>query len=1154
MTQAAAPEDAQGCRRLAEELISRGQLSEAAAVLESGAGRFSNEAHDLYRSAAWLRERRGELGQALLDYRAMLHDTSDKDRFSRHLAYLSLAVDKRQQFAGLPLTKELNLERTFPGWAEKQRESAAGRPPTDASSWMPLPGGARLVAAIAGIDATVLSQPDAVQRLFSFIVDAAPAGAKPQENAVRKDLLAYLKDYRELMEYLEEERLLPLNFDPAKPQPLCLPLVGTSEDVSRARRLLSFFGVGYKLRSSPRGPVIELRIKEGREASKRQGMLRAMGVNVLDPNLREIRIPFENGQARLLGDSAVWSERILSDKDLSKPLLQRFVENPEAMTLYLALADCTEATRDALLRQVTPEQLLKCSDALRIFGAALDFTEGKLALPGSQRSWEELLGVPFSDARFLPTLLTRDSGRALLFYSALKGAPAPVAAYLTSSPSRLGQLYSSMAPYDSGRLVNMGVILARQDLGRIFRMLRVDAAGLLLNIDGRFGRSLFHRLTDSGPGAVRVEPKDLPSLLESPLISRPTQPFSMIDFVEFLKYIQKVRPAILDERTIPLLMRDPFAAPVYLELVWDIDPTADQLVRYLQYCQLLAAADRTGWNVNRTRSSQATFFLLAALRRSRALTQEQARTILDESLDVFSAGDEGRFAAGLAALFSGRWLPSLAAFTDRRGDPGGQDEIVLRALAGSESRQRFFAQGKELEIDLPAYRLQRMKQAIQQQSYTPASVLLRLFAALAGSDADPKALQALLKQVQTARLKEDSSKELRAIVAHVDLPRLDQKVQSSRADAAQLANRLSAELHTELGVTLLTYCYAYAGSAEIDALAFDPNFVRKHAFYGVLSTIKPGWMIAAVEQHDAAGSLLIGSLAGLAFELSRLETAQSVWSFGSQGGKDLVPTLLFTLRHVPASLRSDRAQEYVALNAKLGREAVCLASLDPALNRWLDEYVAAFVSPRRRERIRLALNFSDPLSAAGNLSPSELFLLGEGYFRFLGAMDAGAVAASAGNQAAPTAHDPFCPVVSRLKELSKQTAPSDAARFRAEIDQYGVLLRRRLGLAESSFGIVDSYEALEKSARDEVLFERICDLKIRLAELNYELGIPAYVAEMQSELAVREVLPKTPAVRTSSWHMAVSQIESLRREAVASWMDELLHRGTLSDAFTAAAK
>jgi hypothetical protein len=133
-----------------------------------------------------------------------------------------------------------------------------------------------------------------------------------------------------------------------------------------------------------------------------------------------------------------------------------------------------------------------------------------------------------------------------------------------------------------------------------------------------------------------------------------------------------------------------------------------------------------------------------------------------------------------------------------------------------------------------------------------------------------------------------------------------------------------------------------------------------------------------------------------------------------------------------------------------------------------------------------------------------------------------------------------------LHEIVPSAGTADAERFRDEVEQYGILLRRRLGLAQLSFRNSDSYEDLERSVRKELLYERVCDLKIRMAELGYSLGLPASLAALEAELALHDTLPGSPVAGASAWQSAIEQIELLGRENVRGWMSELISRGSVT--------
>jgi hypothetical protein len=285
-----------------------------------------------------------------------------------------------------------------------------------------------------------------------------------------------------------------------------------------------------------------------------------------------------------------------------------------------------------------------------------------------------------------------------------------------------------------------------------------------------------------------------------------------------------------------------------------------------------------------------------------------------------------------------------------------------------------------------------------------------------------------------------------------------------------------------------------------------------------------------------------------------------------------VPTLLTGMRIIRPSLRSDRAQEYVALSVRLGREILALSAVNPNLSLWCENFLRTLVSPRRRERAMQLVREGNARAANAVLSASELFFIGEAYLassqtqqRRSPSSDIAGV--SAGNSGSAdgvsgngtngngSAHslpsiepslDADCPVLLRIREIIPVPGSSEARQFRREVEQYGILLRRRLGLSQLSFSLADSYEQLERNSREELLYERICDLKIKVAELSYALGLPAYLGEVLGELAVRDILPQSAAVRTNSWKLALEQIGRLEPENARNWVEELLNRGILA--------
>ena len=1154
-------------RSLAQIQTRSGEIGEAVSTLEIGAAQGSRQAHELYREAAELRERRGEYGQALLDYRAMLQSSppeiihSEGTTLSHHLSFLARFLRN-----------------------DKDTTQASSQVK---SSGMIVPGGVSLLARTLGVDPALLKEADGVERMFAFIMEVAPSQSnRLQDNPIRRDLFLYLRHYDALVKHLRKSNLLPEHFEPAKGHELVFPLIGEGEDLKRTKQLLGFFGIGFKGGRGKDGNYeVALNLKQSRGASERQQLLRNLGVNVLDRNARAIRFTARDEEMPLLFDAETWSNKILAgEKAKTLPLLGRFVANVRAMRLYLALAGCSESTREGLVRYTAPGELMTLLDAVSVYGRYLEFKDGKLRLPGSNKAWEALVGAPPDDpAKFIPALLRHDEGRPMLLYYALSVAPAPVQKVLTASAERLLELYQFLPAASPPQAQNAG---RRQDLGRLLRQMKADDQTLLLDVGGRFGKYL---LASEAKGAaasqdsatVRVPIKALPRLLEQRAVSSTHSMASVAEVVEFIRYLHVWNPEVVEDGAADAIMRDLDQSPVFLDLIWDLRPPASLLAKYLAYCETLSSKGARGWNENQTRTSQALFHIISLLHREGTLSREQGLKLFATAMEQMAAEDEATFAFQVAGFVSDHLLPLLAA---QVGPPAEKTDLLLQGLAGPAQIREFSFDGKQLQFDPAHYKLQRMSGAIQQQRYTPLSSILEVFKMLhevrAGKELPrnfPEQLASALGRIQSAEFAPETPSSVKAMVAHVDVASLVEKARRPSKSKSSNSQEIFAALHTELGVTLLTYCYAYHGAAETDALAFDANFVRKHSFYDRSNTKGAGWTAARLEQKEGLGAYIVGSVSGLGFELSNLETAQSAQSFGRREGKSLVPTILSGLRAMHRTLLSDRAQEYVALSVRSGREALALSGIFTEVRSWCDSFLSNLVPPKRRERAMALAKDGNSSGAAEVLSPSELFLVGEAFVKSppslssisstpdlpgsgTGGLLSGPVAPpggeAGGSGASPgtapeelialASKESDCPVSRRLKNMAPDGGTPEGWEFRRELEQYGVLLRKRLGLNQLSLSIADSYEQLEISAGEEVLFERICDLKIRMAELNHAVGLPAYLAEVLGELAIRDILPKTTAVRTNSWKMAIEQIGRLGTENARNWVDELLNRGILA--------
>src|SRR6185436_13412755 len=151
---------------------------------------------------------------------------------------------------------------------------------------------------------------------------------------------------------MNKRGLLPPEFDPLKGHEFVFPLIGSEPALKKTQQFLSFFGVGLKVKKTGDSDfAVSLTLKENRSASERQTLLRNLGINLLDRNLRELRVKLHDDKLPLLYDEQTWTGKILAkEKAKSKHLLGRLVLSARAMNLYVALAGCSDATRDGLIK------------------------------------------------------------------------------------------------------------------------------------------------------------------------------------------------------------------------------------------------------------------------------------------------------------------------------------------------------------------------------------------------------------------------------------------------------------------------------------------------------------------------------------------------------------------------------------------------------------------------------------------------------------------------------------------------------------------------------------------------------------------------------------------------------------------------------------
>ena len=1024
---------------------------------------------------------------------------------------------------------------SIPPAAGQVKEATAG-------SSLAVPGGLSTVADIIGLDDSSPDSTPGIERIFSSLLELErlPGGIYGK-HVLRSNLISYLKQYSQFLQYLREKGLvLPAPNSPDV-QKINFSLTGNRLDLEKTGKLLSFFGIECRVRTGHMGETADIEIKKNRSASKHALLYKILRINLADPDLREIHISLRTDRIRMILDDRRW-ERILSQKD-SNALFQQFVENPDAMRLYLAFSSCSRSAREELADSVEPAQLLKSAEALFLLGSDLKFEKGTVVLPGSRQAWAGLPGSP----AFSVNALLSCGGAPLLLYSSLSSAPISVQKYLTASPERLRSYFEILKPYAPAGLDGSLAAAAGQELQRMFRLSTVTPAGLGLALDERISNLLLRWMApgqpaDFGAGSVLLTPKILARLLPCPRTS-PYVQTSRANILEFFRYFEDALPGSLSAESIESLIKTPEEDPVFLDIIGDLNPDPALLSKYLRYCAKTASSGAQGWNMNRTRTSQSIFFLLSALRREGGISQEAANRLLNDALEAFRPVEEGLFAFKAAEFLTAELMPEVSR------NPHGSRDALLSALSGNKPPRRIIYNGRGISFDLSARKYRDMEETIGSQSHTPISTLLDIYALLkqmesaegnTWTDGKMRLLSKRLSEIRTAERTPGNSKLKRDTVAQIQVDEIKRELTPSGSWAdpqitlAVRARAIAAQIDTELGITLLAYCYAYSAMPDTSVLAFDPNFVRKHQFYLSDSLLKPGWRPSHFAQDEEIGGLMEGSLAGLGFEFTRLQIAQSSQDFGISEDIDIAPSILFGIRQMRSELRTDRSQAYVALATRLGRSLLSLPEMDEPLETWIEGILTSLVSQKRLEEMKRRRIQTGPESASGVLSRSELFLLGQAFFNSKEWSPRNCL-----NQA-------LCPVLEKLYAIVPNFGSMEYNAFQNEVNQYGSLLHSRIGISGFSFDGIDSYERLEKNLRPQYLYDRMCDLKIRIAELNYVMGLPASLGEIEGNLALDEILPPVSQTSAGNWKYTVDKINGLTEEVVLGWINQLIVRGSLS--------
>ena len=676
------------------------------------------------------------------------------------------------------------------------------------------------------------------------------------------------------------------------------------------------------------------------------------------------------------------------DKDKAE-FIDVFMSDPALCRLYLGLSKLDRGTADELKKSVPVQRLRAFAHVLDFFGGMLINRNGKVAVPGGQRSeamWAELAGAPPSQgAAFIEKLLAKDDGWLNSYFDALSRIEGPVQAYLTE-PERLKRFYTAMR----GRVTSPGparpVFRSNTDLMLLTTRLRVDANGKL-HIPGNIDvwKQLFinhpHGKYDGKLTKAAANWRESDDVLEALFgLSRKAVENEPLKIFMALSDVNHFRKTPLEASTVDKLARNWRLLGSQFPVITEVSTLSDQtIVLFVDTALAQSGIKDQQLRANSAGSMQALVGLWQIFARNELLTPAQAEPELVKILNSFAKvkSEAEVFTLGMSSVNS-----LLEAAGASRGNP--QDRM-FDLLAGSvkpkddEAHQllvqdmiRIFEAQKLVSLKLLAD-VQAQLDAMSKGEKLNVAVVNRLQARMAELQLPRAAMTGAEKNALSfgywteKHIESQRKMNLRAMLE-----------KAGPVDAGRL-NSARAQLAPLLRDTLVGMNYLYYAPPGAQILKTNPVFVRSHDFLGVQGTNQT-WRsteVLGTGWPSSAGGRLVGSMAGVAYALAEAEqnflipTREQALIWG-----DLVPQMILSAK-IPRWWRVTPAQmHWVGLHIRQGEGLLAEAVVDPELRKLAVDVLSGIAAPSRTYRVNELLAEGDLTNARDNVTAAELYLLG----------------------------------------------------------------------------------------------------------------------------------------------------------------------------------
>ena len=948
----------------------------------------------------------------------------------------------------------------------------------------------------------------------------------------------------------------------------------SNEEEKKARRALAWFGI--EVSGEPARWTAETR--NDTESLRRRRYLDALGwpLPVFLSRLRSgqpvVVAPRDEAVPLPLG-LAAWREILGERKLTTEDAFLYFVQNVPASRMLVTVQALDAETLDGLAAQggskkgiAAPLSVLyeKALDSFAHYPEAISFSDGRFHLPGGTEAdpiWKDVFGAsPTAPAKFLRALYETDSGKGAYVVDALQQLPDAVARAVVlgrtgggpKSVERFRRIYGSIEKSA------VGFELARRDpydfahLARVLRLTDDGELGLQgADLDG----DVFPR-GEAELAEIAAEAKRHPAPEETlrrifradtgRSVNLPRRRFL------FVSNLIERRPDLEEPGLVGLLLRgaDRFF-PAYAVLE-DI-PADPPLAR--RYLFTLDRLDRR----RDSRSSevarglfQGAAELLAQLVRSGGLEPLESRDLFSSLVDqpLFAEESDARAPSAFFSWVSERFLATLRKRVTGGREDASADDVLARALVGTARPSPFAWHGGRYAYDAATEELARRGVFRERQrlfSFQEVEGIVRarseLLAAAGKRDLESArhAVSTLAEGLRVGESPEGEESD-RRLAEEEERAResLEEVEKVSPGALPQVASRIGgvdALILERAFEAFLGHVYSISAGDPDDLYYQDPDFVRDHSF----QTVEKGGRVLVspfgptmLSPREAGGGFRIGgSVFGLPDVLGLLHAEQIPYNAGAFIGNDQIRSgLVGPIRRMSPARVDDDALTFVAASCRAAEQFAAVLGTKDLRERsrgWRD--VARDLVPRSRlARVsELGAEAASRVVLAEYLSPSDLYRIGR---RLALAPPSPSLPAGEG---AGQARD----ALARLQARFGERGAGDRL---AEFGPRAVAYAGRMRLSDLD---LPSYERLAAYRTPQLFSDRLYDLKIAVARVVSENGMPAALLPLVLPGAVDRMMADVKMAFAYDWRSIVRKANAFGLPDLELHLEEALKAGRL---------